>query len=142
MIWAVRMLAVLIALAGVVALVGWMLPIKHEASRSAEFSRPPDMVYDLVSNLDSYPAWWPGNAAKVAVVERSPPSRLVTQIVGETAFGGQWVMEIVATAHGSRLTITERGEIYNPIFRALAKFVFGYTSTMESFLAAAQQRLT
>ena len=39
------------------------------------------------------------------------------------------------------MTITERGEIYNVIFRALSKFVFGYTSTMESCLAAAQKKL-
>ena len=30
------------------------------------------------------------------------------------------------------MTITERGEIYNVVFRTLAKFVFGYTSTMEA----------
>ena len=33
------------------------------------------------------------------------------------------------------MTITERGEIRNPIFRAVARFVFGYGATMETFLA-------
>lgn len=28
----------------------------------------------------------------------------------------------------------EEGEIYNPIFRCLARFVFGYTSSLESYL--------
>ncbi len=45
------------------------------------------------------------------------------------------------TGSGSRVTITERGEIYNPIFRTLARFVFGYTSTMETCLEKAKGRL-
>ena len=45
------------------------------------------------------------------------------------------------TPSGSRLTITERGEIYNVIFRALAKYVIGYTGTMNSFLEAAKEKL-
>ena len=69
------------------------------------------------------------------------PRRFVTRIVGETAFGGTWTMEIVPISTGSRLTITERGEIYNPIFRTLARFVFGHTSTMESCLTAARKKL-
>jgi hypothetical protein len=50
-------------------------------------------------------------------------------------------IEIVPAPSGSRMTITERGEIYNVVFRALSKFVFGYTGTMESCLAAAQKKL-
>ena len=50
-------------------------------------------------------------------------------------------MEIVPTPKGSRLTITERGEIYNPIFRTLAKFRVRSHRTMESCLKAAQKKL-
>ncbi len=140
--WAVSVVLLLIGVIGVVALVGSFLPVSHEASRAAEFSRPPGEVHALVSNLQDYPAWWPEADTKVEIVENTPPIRLVTRIVGETAFGGTWTMEIVPTPGGSRLTITERGEIYNPIFRTLAKFVFGYTSTMDRCLKAAQQRLS
>jgi hypothetical protein len=79
---------------------------------------------------------------KTEIVERVPPARLVTKIVGETQFGGTWTFEVVPTPSGSRLTITERGEIYNVVFRALAKYVIGYTGTMDSFLDAARKKLT
>jgi hypothetical protein len=94
--------------------------------------------------LQHYGSWWPeGTETRVAVVESVPPSRLVTKIDEPDApFGGTWTMEIVPTANGSRLTITERGEIYNPIFRALARFVFGYEGTMESCLEAARRKLS
>lgn len=139
--WIVWTVVSLIAVVGVVAVIGYFLPVAHEASRSAEFSKPPDQVFALVSDLNGYQSWWPASEVKVAVVESTPPTRLVTRIVGETAFGGTWTMEIVPTANGSRLTITERGEVYNPIFRTLSRFVFGHTATIDSCLAAARQRL-
>jgi len=137
-----RILAALIAAIGLIALGGSFLPVNHEASRSAEFNEPPETVYALFSDLKNYSTWWPENEVEVEVVESIPPQRIVTRIVGETAFGGTWTMEIVPTPGGSRLTITERGEIYNPIFRTLARFVFGHTSTMDSCLKAAAEKLS
>ena len=139
--WILWIVVSMIAIVGVIALVGYFLPVSHQASRSAEFNKPPEAVYALISDLEGYPAWWPGNSTKVEVVDSAAPSRFTTRIVGETDFGGTWTMEIVPTPRGSRLTITERGEIYNPIFRTMAKFVFGYTSTMESCLTAAAKKL-
>ena len=163
--WVYGVLGGLILLVLVIAIVGWLLPVKHEASRSAEFARTPNEVYALVSDYKNYAAWWPdisrievlvdepGKATfrehlsdgpiVMSVIEQSPPSRFVTKIDDASQpFGGTWTFEIVPAGEGrTRLTITERGEIYNPIFRALARFVFGYTGTMESFLAAAHLAL-
>lgn len=141
MAWVIRILIGLIVVFGVIAIVGWTLPVNHEASLSAQFNRPPEVVFALISDLSNYPKWWPEGNVKVEVVERVPPSRFVTRIVGETAFGGTWTIAIVPTPEGSRLTVTERGEVYNLIFRALSRFVFGHTSTMEGFLSAAQNQL-
>ena len=47
-----------------------------------------------------------------------------------------WTYELAPEGSGTRLTITENGEIYNPIFRFVARFVLGYTSTMGSVLRA------
>ena len=131
----------LVAIVSIVALIGFFLPAGHVASRSAEFSKPPEVVFALIADPGSYKGWWNGAEVKTEVVERVPPSKLVTKIVGETQFGGTWTFDIVPTPAGSRLTLTERGEIYNVVFRALAKFVFGYTSTMDSCLQAAQKKL-
>lgn len=142
--WLLRIVAALIAFVVALTLTGYSLPVDHEASRSAEFNKPPDAVFALVSDLNGYASWWPeGAETGVAVVESVPPSRFVTKIDEPDApFGGTWTMEIAPTPTGSRLTITERGEIYNPLFRTLARFVFGYSSTIESCLEAAQRRLS
>lgn len=150
---------VLVVLVAVVFAIGWFLPVGHVASRSATFARPPHDIYAAISDVATYPQWWgeisqvemlPANTGRVRfrehmssgpvvmeVVESVPPSRFVTRIDDpDQPFGGTWTFEIAAEAGGTRLTITERGEVYNPIFRFLSRFVFGYTGTMESFLHA------
>jgi uncharacterized protein YndB with AHSA1/START domain len=139
---AIYVVGSLIAVIGIVALIGYFLPIDHEASRSAEINQPPEPVFALLSDLDNYHSWWPGATVKSEVVDSRPPSRIVTRVVGETQFGGTWTIDIAPAPRGSRVTITERGEIYNVVFRTLSKFVFGYTSTMESCLDAAKKRLS
>lgn len=140
-VWTV--LALVIAVAAI-ACVGYLLPQNHEASRSTEFPRPPADVYAIVADIDHYQQWWTDmEKVEVMVIERSPPSRFATKIADPNQpFGGTWTYDIVPAGEGrSRLTITERGEIYNPIFRALARFVFGYNGTMDSCLAALQRKL-
>jgi ribosome-associated toxin RatA of RatAB toxin-antitoxin module len=155
----------LVGLAATVALIGAVLPQNHEASGSTELSRPASDVYALVSDVRNYPAWWsdiskvemlsdvPGpirfrehmstGPVVMAVAEASPPTRFVTKIDDPgQPFGGTWTFEIAPLGDArARLTITERGEIYNPIFRFMARFVFGYTATLDSFLGAAEKRL-
>jgi hypothetical protein len=140
--WLLWTLLSLVAVIGVIALIGYFLPVGHEASRSAEFNAPPERVFALMSDPGTYQSWWDGATVKSEVVESVPPSKLVTRVVGETQFGGTWTIAIAPTPAGSRMTITERGEIYNVIFRTLSKFAFGYTATMESCLAAAQRKLS
>ena len=108
--WLIYAAVFLTTVAGVIAVIGYFLPVGHEASRSAELTKAPQDVYALVSDLNGYSTWWPENETSVEVIEAVPPSKFVTRIVGETAFGGTWTIEIVPTRSGSRLTITERGK--------------------------------
>ncbi len=76
------------------------------------------------------------------VVEATPPRRLVTRIADAgLPFGGRWEYEITPEAGGSRLTITEHGEVYNPLFRFMSRFVFGHTATIDKYLAALERKL-
>ncbi len=40
------------------------------------------------------------------------------------------------------MTITEEGEIYNPVFRCLMKYVIGETRSIEAVLAALEKGLS
>ena len=75
------------------------------------------------------------------VEQATTPSRFVTRIAdADQPFGGTWTFELAPAGSGTRVTITERGEVYNPIFRFMSRFIFGYTGTMESCLAALSRK--
>lgn len=140
--WILWMVVSLVAVVGVTGLIGFFLPVGHEASRSAEINAPPERVFALLADVDRYQLWWSGATVRSEVVERVSPSKIVTRVIGETQFGGTWTIDIAPSGTGSRLTITERGEVYNVVFRTLSKYVFGHTATMEGCLAAARNRLS
>ena len=78
------------------------------------------------------------------VVESDPPQNLVTRIAeANLPFGGTWTYDITPAADGaSTLTMTENGEVYNPIFRFMSRYVMGYTATMDRYLQALQKKLS
>ena len=167
--WLLGAVFLVVALVALVFLVGALLPAAHVASRSAGLSAPPERVWAVMTAVDDFPRWRPGvravevlDAAGGArrwrehesaekrdrgityeVIESAPPHRLVTRIADAgLPFGGRWEYDLAPDGSGTRLTITERGEVYNPLFRFLSRFVFGHTATMEKYLAALERRLT
>jgi hypothetical protein len=56
-------------------------------------------------------------------------------------FGGTWTFEITPSDSGSDIVLTENGEIYNPLFRFMARFVFGYEGTIEQYLEDLRKKL-
>jgi len=157
-------LAALVLIVVFVAGAGLMLPRDHVATRRATVPTAPDAVFAAIVDVGSYAAWRTslsavevlppvdGRARWVEVsgrdriameqVERLPPRRLVTRIADpDLPFGGTWTFELAPADGGTSVTITERGEIRNPIFRVAARFVFGYGATMETFLDELSARL-
>jgi uncharacterized protein YndB with AHSA1/START domain len=163
--WILWATLALVGVVGVVALIGWLLPVAHEASRTSQFDEPPQRVYDVVADVGDYASWFAGvtriemldsangkvrfrehttsGPVTMEVEEARPPSRFVTRIADpDQPFGGTWTFDIIPNDGGTRLTITERGEVYNPIFRFMARFVFGYTSTMDGYLRSLEKKLS
>ena len=124
----------------VVWVIGAMLPVAHVASGSAAFAEPPESLYAVISDTANYSAWL-DDETPVAVVDAQPPRRVVTRVVADDLpYGGTWTFDIAPAGAGSRVTITEHGEVYNPLFRFMSRFVFGHTATIDKFLAALAAR--
>jgi len=78
----------------------------------------------------------------VAYAEGSKITRAIDFVPG-MQFGGTWGYVFspgpMAVGHEptsiNRVTIIEDGEIYNPFFRFLARYVFGFTQSMQTYLA-------
>jgi len=157
--WTLIVLAAPILVAIVVAVVGYLLPVSHVAARFARYRQPREALFAAIRDVPAAASWREdlkgvemlpttdgrvrfreiGRTGRITmeIVECAAPSRMVTRIADPVQpFGGTWTFELTPHDGGTRLTITERGEVYNPIFRALARFVFGYTSTMDQYLRA------
>ena len=72
------------------------------------------------------------------ITEMQPPHKLVSKIADDDLpFGGRWTYELrESEGGGTRITITENGKIYNPIYRFMARYLFGYHATLENYLKA------
>ncbi len=159
---ALAALAIVIVLALIVVAVGYALPVAHVASSQATVRQTPDAVFATLSDVARF-AEWKGDVSGVevlsteplrwrehgsngditfAVVESVRPLHILTRIDDKSLpFGGSWSYDLVPNGTGTTVTITERGEVYNPVFRFMSRFVFGHTATMDAFLAALAKRL-
>jgi hypothetical protein len=154
----------LAGLVAAVAAIGMALPKAHVASRSVRLRRGPPEVWDAIHDVRRFSEWRPGlerverlpdadgrprwkevgshGAITFELVEASAPARMVTRIADPSLpFGGSWTYVVDPTPEGSRLTIVEQGEVYNPLFRFMSRFVFGHTATIDAYLAALAARL-
>ena len=154
---ALRALMVVVALFATVFGVGMLLPVNHVASVRAEYSARAEEVFEAISNYRGHAEWRPsveriemlqardGKPAwremgstgplPMELTESDSPRRMVTTILSDgMPFGGRWIYEIQPTADGASLTITEEGEVYNPIFRFVSRFIIGHHRTASTYL--------
>jgi len=155
--WVLWIFIVAAGILVIITLIGWLLPKAHTATREARFHQPADTIWKAITDIDAMPSWrhglksikrLPDQNGMPAWVETSdsgtipfetvvsqPPSKLVIRIADpKLPFGGTWTYEIASVPGGSSLRIREDGEIHNPVFRFLARFVFGYSGTMDAYL--------
>jgi uncharacterized protein YndB with AHSA1/START domain len=153
--WLLIVIGVLVAALAVVIIVGALLPAKHTVTRAARYRQSPEAIWDAITASNKFPEWRPSveRAEPVAakqgwveyvkgagripleVTESVPPRRLVTRIADPNLpFGGAWTYEITPVEGGALLRITENGEVRNPLFRFMSRFVFGLHATMDQYL--------
>jgi hypothetical protein len=111
-----------------------------------------------------------GSDAITYRVEASePPRRRVVRIAdANLPYGGTWTYDVTPLAPAAaaseaaaartvsagpapstgggpttltQITITERGEVYNPIFRFMSRFVFSHHATIDAYLTALGKKL-
>jgi len=163
--WIVIVAGTLVALIALVALIGVMLPRDHVASVTARIAAKPADVWSTITTPADFPSWrsdvtrvellpasptglsWREHgshgAITFAVEAWEPPRRFVARIADKgLPFGGAWEYRVEPDGESAtRVTITKRGSIYNPIFRFVSRFFMGYTGSLKSYLNALARRL-
>ena len=148
----------------VVVAIGYMLPQNHRASRERMYSAPPEALFIEITNPAKYPDWRTGvkrvdilppvNGAlnfresgsdgDIAFLMEIPePGRRVVSRIADTnlAFGGKWTYELMPVSGGTVLRITEDGEVYNPLFRFMSRFIFGHYKSIDQYLDDLERRV-
>ena len=156
--WALIIAGSIVGLVLILAIVGATLPRDHVASTTAVIPSPPPAVWRAITDVASAPQWRDVKRVEVLstprdtlrwrevstfggityqLQEAASPRRFVTRIADtDKGFGGTWTYEIEPDANGSRVTITERGFVTNPLFRFMSRYVFGYYGAQEDYLRA------
>jgi len=131
--WIWITVAGIVALVAIVAGIGATLPVKHVATRRARYKQPPEAVWAAINSQQD---WRPADDITFQLVSSDPPRRLEMGVPPGLPFGGKWVYEVEPADGGSVLRITENGEVYNPIFRFVSRFIMGHTATIDQTLRA------
>jgi len=162
--WTLIVVISLASLAGFSALVGSMLPKGHRASRMTTLAAAPAVVFGVITDFARAPEWRrdvkqveivpdDGHGRivrehgkqgvvpyRVEVIE--PSSKLVMRIVDPSLpYGGSWTYALRPSGAGTEITITEDGQVFNPIFRIMQKLFFSPYASIDAYLDDLRKRV-
>ncbi|MBC8087093.1 MAG: SRPBCC family protein [Phycisphaerae bacterium] len=150
-------MALLVSIVAAVLVGGMATPRHHVVSRAILLRAAPEAVWHLVRDVAGYPEWrddiysvsvasssdgqlhWTevGRQRSVSYLATmdAPPERFSRKITDDDlGYSAEWQFVISAIDTGSRVTVTETGEVGNPIFRFFGTHFIGYTSGIDAFL--------
>jgi uncharacterized protein YndB with AHSA1/START domain len=158
--WLLIVGGVLVGLVALTLVVGLLLPAAHTAATRAHYAAPAADVWAAVSDWERWGEWQPeirtverlpdrdGHPVLLTsgswgdmpmeILESDPPRRFVTEVDGG-AFRGRWTYELEPADNGTRLTITEEGQVSNPLFRAFMIFHDNYATMLEYYRALGER---
>jgi hypothetical protein len=153
--WIFISLGILIVLIAIIYLIGSMMNVKHVASIQREFKKTSaDEILATITNYKDYPSWrsgikeltvdsvnhWTeknshGDKVSYRLEVIDEKGKLITMILNkDLAYGGFWEFTITPIDNGCSVSIVENGEVYNPLFRFMAKYVFGHETTLKNYV--------
>ena len=161
--WLLRIVLGLVVIIAIVMIVGYSLPKGHMATRTAHVPAPPEKVWATITDFQSFPSWrkdvqsvdvlpaqdgkrsWREHGKNGVITYEAdawePPNHLVARIADKgLPYGGSWDYSISPNATGSTITIIENGEVYNPVFRVVSRFM-SQTATIDAYLSSLATKL-
>lgn len=153
--WLLIPVGILVCCILLIFIIGIFLPVKHTASLRIYLRAADSNVWRRIVDISEYPAWrrelqsvqvltgtsWVevdkrGHKISYSMEVGESGRKLTTKINGsDLPFGGSWTYVLERDGQGSALTITENGEVYNPLFRFMSKFIFGHSTTLKKYAA-------
>jgi len=138
-----------------VIVIGLLLPKRHVVTRSASFRATPEQLFRLISGEQN---WRPdvlrcetpteadgcvlqrettrnGETVTYELTGRVEPVSIQRRIVTKNLpYSGTWIFSLTPAGESTVVQITEDGEVYNPVFRFVSRFIIGQTRTIDTYL--------
>jgi hypothetical protein len=153
----VVVLGAIVLLVILVIAVGSLLPKNHVVSRRARYAATPEQLFALISGSQN---WRPDvlqseeytdargrrfekettrdkTTIDYELLDIAPPRSIKRRIATQNLpYSGTWVFSLQPSGGGTTVSITEEGEVYNPVFRFVSRFILGHTHTIDAYLRA------
>lgn len=154
MYWILFVMGSVVAIVLALVVGGLVTPRAHVVSCSMTMRAPQAVVWGVIRDVGAYASWRPElrssvvdgnewqestarNAVRFGITADEPPTRFAARILDEDLpYTGEWEWQLTPHDGGTTVTITERGDVANPIVRFLGAHVFGHTRTIDAFLGA------
>ena len=150
--------AVLVLLAGLVVLAGWLLPATREGRAEVVIAAKPAQIVEVIADVEAQGAWREGISSVertadgwVEVTARGERISFMTEEMGEArirlrfssdaGYSGTWEAVLVPEGDGARIAVVERAEIPSPLGRILARLFFDPEAFATTYLAALKARV-
>jgi uncharacterized protein YndB with AHSA1/START domain len=138
-------------------LYGRSQPSEHFATSSIVMVAPADSVWKVVRNIDQQPSWWSdvkgvrrltgqrresweqnmgaAGMVRVEVTRVTPGRQLVLTVLNDEQqdWGGVWTYDVMPSASGTEVRITEEGWVDSPFVRVVMK-LRGKFRVIDSYL--------
>lgn len=157
MYWILLVMGLLVSLVAAAIVGGLATPRKYVAARALTLRAAPERVWALIRTVKAYPDWreeimsveeFSGNDPRPAWTEigrqkslsyvaatDEPPHRFTARILDDDlGYSAEWQFVVTPSASGSRLVITEHGEVGNPVFRFVRAHLLGHTGSIDNYL--------
>jgi hypothetical protein len=153
----VIVLGAIVLLVVCVVVIGALLPKHHVVSRSARYRATPQKLFALIQGPQN---WRPevlreeavpdaanrklvrettrnGESVTYELLAATPPTSIQRRIASENLpYSGAWTFSLQPQDGATVVRITEEGDVYNPVFRFVSRFIMGRTGTIDAYLGA------
>ena len=143
--------------------IGSRLPRAHVVQHGVHVAARPARVFAVIADVASHPKWRKrlgrvqilsdaplryrergrDGMLELEVEESRAPERFVIRTAQSSRgiFTGTWTFDLAEEDEGTRVTLTERGEIASPVARLFARWVLGHGANVERTLSELRAHL-
>jgi hypothetical protein len=144
-------------LAGLVFLIGWVLPATREGRAETVIAAPPVRVLAVIADVEAQPQW--REVAKTTrtaggweeiihrgetitfVADEMTEVRIKLRFTSDAGYSGEWQAVLEPLAEGTRIAVVERATVPSPLGRITSWVMFDPGDFATMYLAALKKRV-